>query len=282
MALAQVVEAAVGALGLAFSGEHAGRQFVGSLEREHAGRVGEVARSVFLRDEFEQLTVVLGFGQSDPWNVRVCQRFGGGLDLERLATHMIGVLPRGVLFSELAEARERRFGFFKGLHDLVNLGSQVLRCILGPTFFGMAGSGFEVLAQAQLLGDLGVRGVVIADLSSDFGEVVYTLGWNHALAFAHRIDGLAGLKANQSSDLLPQAVNTAVSELAGDGGDDGEFFVGDVEHVPVAAHLLTDGSQGIFTTALFIFIKNNNIGNIEHFNLLELGVRTKLGGHDVQ
>ena len=63
LALAQVVEAAVGALGLAFTGEHAGRQFVGALEREHAGRVGEVAGCVFLGDEGVQLAVVLGLGQ---------------------------------------------------------------------------------------------------------------------------------------------------------------------------------------------------------------------------
>ena len=48
----------------------------------------------------------------------------------------------------------------------------------------------------------------------------------------------------------------------GDGGDDGEFLVGDIEHVAVAAHLLANGSQGIFATSLFIFIKNDNIGNI--------------------
>ena len=63
LALAQVVEAAVGALGLAFTGEHAGRQLVGALEREHAGGVGEVARCILLRDEGVQLAVVLGLGQ---------------------------------------------------------------------------------------------------------------------------------------------------------------------------------------------------------------------------
>ena len=97
------MEAAVGALGLAFAGEHAGRQLVGALEREHAGRVGEVARCVFLGDELVQLAVVLGLGQGHTRNVRVRQRFGGGLDLERLATHVVGVLARGVFLSQLAE-----------------------------------------------------------------------------------------------------------------------------------------------------------------------------------
>ena len=72
MALAQVVEAAVGALGLAFTGEHAGRQLVGALEREHAGGVGEVPGGVLLRDEGVQLAVVLGFGQRHTRNVRKC------------------------------------------------------------------------------------------------------------------------------------------------------------------------------------------------------------------
>ena len=92
LALAQVVEAAVGALGLAFTCKHAGRQFVGSLEREHTGRVGEVSRSILFRDEFVQLPVVLGLGQGDTRDVGVRQRFGRGLDLERLATDVVGVL----------------------------------------------------------------------------------------------------------------------------------------------------------------------------------------------
>ena len=108
------------------------------------------------------------------------------------------------------------------------------------------------------------------------------LWWNHAFALAHGVHRFAGLKADQSSDLLPQAVNAAVSELAGDGGDDGKFLISDIEHVAVATHLLANGSQSIFTSTLFIFIKNDHIGNIEHFNLLELRVSTELGGHDVE
>jgi hypothetical protein len=180
------------------------------------------------------------------------------------------------------EVHEGFFGLGQALHDLLNLGAQVLRRILGPTFFGMAGSGFEMLAEAQLLGDLGVRSVVITNLSSDFREVVDAFRWNHAFALTHGIDGFAGLKANQSSDLLPQAVHATVSELAGDGGDDGQFLVSHIEHVSVAAHLLANGSQGVFAPSLFIFIKDDNIRNIEHFNLLELGVGAELGGHHVQ
>ena len=108
------------------------------------------------------------------------------------------------------------------------------------------------------------------------------LGRNHALALAHGVDRFAGLEADHGGDLLPETVHAAVGELARDGGDDGEFFVGHVEHVAVAAHLLANGSKSVFAASLFIFIKNDNIGNIEHFNLLELGVGSELSGHHVQ
>ena len=79
-----------------------------------------------------------------------------------------------------------------------------------------------------------------------------------------------------------EAIHAPVGELAGDGGDDGEFLIGHVKHVAVASHLLANGSQGVFAASLFVFIKNDNIGHIEHFNLLELGVSTELGSHHVQ
>ena len=108
------------------------------------------------------------------------------------------------------------------------------------------------------------------------------LGRNHALALAHGVDRFAGLEADHGGDLLPEAVHAPVGELAGDGGDDGEFLVGHVEHVAVASHLLANGSQGVFAAPLFVFIKNDNIGHVEHFNLLELGVSPELGGHHVE
>ena len=111
---------------------------------------------------------------------------------------------------------------------------------------------------------------------------MHPLRGNHALALAHGVHRFAGLKANQSGDLLPQAVHATVSELAGDGGNHGQFLIGHIEHVAVATHLFANGTKRIFTPSLFIFIKNDYIGHIEHFNLLKLGVSTKLGGHDVE
>ena len=173
-------------------------------------------------------------------------------------------------------------GFVHALHDLADLGAQVPRSGLGTSLLGVAGGGFEVLAEAQLLGDLGVGGVVVAYRGGDFRQVVNALGRNHALALAHGVDRFAGLEAHHGGDLLPEAVHAPVGELAGDGGDNGEFLVGHVEHVAVASNLLANGSQGVFAAPLFVFIKNDNIGHIEHFNLFELGVSTELGGHDVQ
>ena len=79
-----------------------------------------------------------------------------------------------------------------------------------------------------------------------------------------------------------QRRSTPRQRTGSNGGDDGELLVGHVEHVAVAAYLLANGSQGVFAASLFVFIKNDNIGHIEHFNLLELGVSPEFGGHDVK
>ena len=81
------------------------------------------------------------------------------------------------------------------------------------------------------------------------------------LALAHGVDRGAGLDSQPwrrpSAD---RAVNAAVGKLAGDGGDDGEFLVGHVEHVAVAAHLLLHGSQGVFAAALLVFVEHDQVG----------------------
>ena len=113
-------------------------------------------------------------------------------------------------------------------------------------------------------------------------KIVNAFGRNDALALAHGIDRFGCLEAHESGDLLPQAVNATVSKLAGDGGDDGEFLIGDIEHVAVAAHLLANGSQGVFAAALLVLVEHNHVGHVEHLDLLELGVSAELGGHDVE
>ena len=100
-----------------------------------------------------------------------------------------------------------------------------------------------MLAEAEFLGDFGVGGVVVAHRGGDFRQVVNPFGRNDAFTLTHGVDRFGCLKAHESGDLLPQPVNATVSELAGDGGDDGKFLIGDIEHVAVAAHLLANGSQ---------------------------------------
>ena len=66
------------------------------------------------------------------------QRFGRGLDLERLATHVVGVFARGVLLGQLAEVGECLFGFLHAFHDLADLGPQILRRRFHTALFGVA------------------------------------------------------------------------------------------------------------------------------------------------
>jgi hypothetical protein len=61
----QQLEALVGAEGIAFAGEHAGRVFALALEGEGAGGVGEAARHVVQHQPLEDLAVVLVLRQGD-------------------------------------------------------------------------------------------------------------------------------------------------------------------------------------------------------------------------
>src|SRR3546814_6122323 len=61
----QVVEAAVGALGRAFAGEHADRVFAGAAVGVDAAGVGVAAGEVFLAEEGEQLAPGLVGGGGD-------------------------------------------------------------------------------------------------------------------------------------------------------------------------------------------------------------------------
>ncbi len=86
----------------------------------------------------------------------------------------------------------------------------------------------------------------------------------------------------QGSQALPQAIHARVGELAGHGGYDGQVFVWSVEHVAVAAYLLADGPQGIFTAALLKLVQHDKVGHVEHLDLFQLRVRAKFRGHHVE
>ena len=137
MALTQVVETTVRALWFTLTSKHASGEFVGSLEWEHTGSVGEMARCVFLRDEGKQFTVISKGWQSNPWNGGMRQGFSGGLHGERLASNVVGEFSSGVLLCQVSEGIESVACVFDGLKDFVDLSVQILCDLACTSVFGV-------------------------------------------------------------------------------------------------------------------------------------------------
>ncbi len=146
----------------------------------------------------------------------------------------------------------------------------------------MVGSGLEVLAQAQLLSNRFIGSVVLADGGRYLRQVVDSLRRNHAFACSHLIDRFTCFKPNHSGKFEPQSVNTTVSELAGDGCHDGEFFVRHIEHVTVASNLLANCTKRIFAASLLVLVEHDDVCHIQHLDFLKLGMCSELSGHDVE
>src|SRR5690606_11880045 len=86
----QVVEAAVGALGRAFAGEHADGVFAGAAVGVDAAGVGVAAGQVFLAEEGEQFAPGLVAGGGDLGDLLVAGGFAVVVDADFLAADFVG------------------------------------------------------------------------------------------------------------------------------------------------------------------------------------------------
>src|SRR3546814_7791814 len=84
------MEAAVGARGRAFAGEHADRVFAGAAVGVDAAGVGVAAGQVFLAEEGEQLAPGLVGGGCDLGDLLVAEGFAVVVDLDLLAADFVG------------------------------------------------------------------------------------------------------------------------------------------------------------------------------------------------
>jgi hypothetical protein len=89
-ALAEVMKAAVGALGRAFAGEHARRVFAAAAVRIHAAGVRVMAGQIFAAEKAHEFAPVFRFGRRDFRNFLVAERLAIVVDADDLVAH--GVL----------------------------------------------------------------------------------------------------------------------------------------------------------------------------------------------
>ena len=195
---------------------------------------------------------------------------------------MVGELAAGVLFSKATEGSQFLSCSFNRFKDIINLFLKVSSDGLRTSLSSVFCSSLKVLAQAQLLSNRFVSSMVFTHRCSNLGQVVNAFWRNDTLGRPHLINRFLGFKADDFREFAPQSVNPTVSELAGDGRYDRQFFIRNIEHVSVPSNLLSNRSEGIFTASLFVLVEHDNISDIEHLNLFELCVSAELSRHDVE
>ena len=263
------VEAAVGAGGPAFAGEHARRVLVVALRREHAGGVREAAGQVLAPEPAVQVVAVPEPGQRDAGHERAGDR------LARPPAPLLGI---GAVVGEQAAhvAVDRLFGS-RDRRIEVRVGNG--RCNLAqrvePAQRNRALVGDAVIA-AHRVGDLGeVAPAVRRHQRADLGGDAPGHGLEQPVARA-----CAPAAAEQPAQVLVHRGDTVVVEPRRHAPEHREGFES-TERLAVARHLPADVAERVVGAASLELVDHHQVGEVEHVDLLELRRRAVLGRHDV-
>src|SRR5690606_9513502 len=322
LAQAQVVEAAVGALGRALAREHADRVLAGAAVRVDAAGVRVVPRQVLLLQEGQQLAPALVGGRGDLRDLQVAERLAVVVHADGLAADLVLVDLGGDGFEALRPLAQEPEGFaVEGLDGVVVAlaeGEQApvhLPCGSGGSrdrVRGFRPSHKEVLRFVQVerlrqlavlellqalpqglgaVGDLGLGLDALVDgaaLLGDLGQVADAAAGDQdggTRLLERGVDlGLPvhpELLAQQAAQVREHPGDAGVVELAGDGRVDRHVLVGDLELHVVALPLLAHVAQRVLGAALVELVEHDELGEVEHVDLLELARGAEVAGHDV-
>ena len=130
-----------------------------------------------------------------------------------------------------------------------------------------------------------------AALFGDLGQVAHAAaGDQHggARLLQLRVEGGRPLLRRQLQLLAQQAAqvgehpaDAGVVELAGDGGIHRHVGIRRLERHAVALPLLAHVAQGVFCAALVVLVQHDQLGEVDHVDLLQLAGRTVVAGHHV-
>ena len=90
------------------------------------------------------------------------------------------------------------------------------------------------------------------------------------------------LAAQQAAEVGEHPVHTRVVELAGDGRVDRHILVAQLEGHAVALPLFAHVAQGVFGPTAVVLVEHDQLGVVDHVDLLELGGRPVVAGHHVE
>jgi len=303
------VEAPVGALRRAFAREHARRILALAAVREHARRVGVGTGQVFLEQKFQQFAPARVARGADLRNLQPTEAFAviGAADL--LAAHGVAVfLGADPLATRrpLSQQLQRLGVEFveRGLVALTDGAQAAVHSGIGERIGREPPERCRqrrVLEFAQRLvkmlrtiGKLRLvegRRIDRPALLRNLGEVAHPVAGNqrNGLGFPH-----AGIDIRrpfpgreiEGRDKLPaqvaeHPVYAGVVELAGDRREDRNVLVRDRKLIVVAPPLLADVAQRILGAALVELVQHDQIGIVDHVDLLELARRAVLARHHV-
>ena len=302
------MEAAVGAFRRALSREHPRRVFAEPAVRIHAAGIGIAARQVFTGQETEQLAPVPVAWRSNLGNLLVAQRLAVVLARNLAAANFVAVGVTGDRFLALRpftqELDRFRRQFVQRLlvalpqHQQRSVAARRQRILGVRLEFGGQGivaqrfQRFVKMLQAARKFGLAVAAPVdLTALLGDLRKITDPAAGNHrggARLFYGRIDvrGPAGriqfeLRRNPPAEFHEHPADAGIIELAGNGRVHRHFVVTNVERDVVSFPLLADVAQGVFGAPLVEFIEHDQIGEVEHVDLLELAGGTVITGHHV-
>src|SRR5882672_1138761 len=284
------MEAAVGAEGIAFAREHARRILVLALEGKYACCKREGAGQVLAQAPLEDLAVVLearqrhlrypGSGEGD--------RVEPGADfplahLDHLLVARVGPLRLRPLLDELAGT---------GVEPGVFLPDQ--RIQHNRVFARRGEHGFrckQLLPLARYSRLLAGAGVVAAHRVRDLGKVAAASRRDDRVSRGGgaRLDPGKGTRSyfqtvldERGQDTLVERGNAVVVEARSDGAVYRHVLGGAVEELAVALVLLPHVPQRVLAALAVELVDGNEIGEIEHVDLLELARRAVFGRHHVE
>ncbi len=172
---------------------------------------------------------------------------------------------------------------------LLEEGVEVGRVLAGG-LEGVAGVAEPLDPAGEVGPPLGV-GVVAANRLGDLGEVAHALRRDdlaqhrrgaHVDGGQHPLGDGEALAGQLRAQLLVEGRDAVVVEGGRRGAEDGHVLGLLPERLAVAHHLPADVAQGVHRTTTLELVDGDDVGEVEHVDLLELARRAELGRHHVE
>jgi hypothetical protein len=299
LSAAQQVEAAIGAFGRSLAGEHARGLLALAPEREDTRRKWKAAGQVLAPEVAHQLAPVVAVRQRHLREPRAGEGRHVVVDADLPPAHGVGLRRGGVARPNLGPGLERlaicvrqrgarRSAAFgerrrqRGVRRVRRRGSVGRQALAPRPLQDTRGTRKRLRLGGALGCDLRVR-VPAAHPLGDLGEIAASRGRNQRRrrcrgAHENRRAAVRGEVGAQSS---VEAVHAGIVPAPRHGGIHRDLTIGKRQLAAIAAPLPAHVAQGIFSALAIELVEHDEVGHVEHVDLLELRGGSVLRCHDV-